>query len=128
MRRIRQLFLLTPLMFLSFGCGSSSPPPGTQFGPEVVEGGVIFRYYDPQATRVYIVGDFNNWSVRSDAMVDKNGDGQWTLLYMLAPGLYEYKFVVNGKKWIADPHNPETVPDGFDGVNSVVRVARGGAK
>ena len=55
-------------------------------------------------------------------MTDKNADGQWTLLYTLPPGVYEYKFVINDKKWIADPRNPHTVPDGFDGVNSVVRV------
>jgi 1,4-alpha-glucan branching enzyme len=109
---------------LTVGCGSGSPPPGTQFGPEFVEGGVIFRYYDTDATRVYVVGDFNNWSVRADPMIDKNADGQWTLLYTLPPGTYEYKFVINGSKWIADPHNPATVPDGFDGVNSVLKIAK----
>jgi 1,4-alpha-glucan branching enzyme len=116
--------VLIPMLLLGLGCGSSSRPPGSQSGPEFVDGGIIFRYYDPGATRVHVVGDFNNWSVRSDPMIDKNGDGQWTLLYTLAPGLYEYKFVINGKKWIADPHNPQSAPDGFDGVNSVVRVPK----
>jgi 1,4-alpha-glucan branching enzyme len=119
MRVVRYLVLL-PVVLLCLGCGSK--PPGSQSGLELVDGGVIFRYYDRDAHRVNVVGDFNNWSPRSDPMTDKNGDGQWTLLYTLPPGIYEYKFVINDKKWIADPRNPQTVPDGFDGVNSVVRV------
>ena len=121
MRRI--LFVLL-IAAGSFGCGSSGPPPGMETGPELVDGGVIFRFYDRDARRVHIVGDFNNWSVRSDPMVDKNGDGQWTILYTLSPGIYEYKFVINRTKWIADPRNPETVPDGFDGVNSVLKIPK----
>ncbi|MEJ2721185.1 MAG: glycogen-binding domain-containing protein [bacterium] len=78
-------------------------------GPEVVEGGVVFRFYDPDATRVNVAGDFNNWS-------------EWTLFYDLPPGVYEYKFVIDGTRWIADPENPEKVSDGFDGENSVLRV------
>jgi len=108
MRVIRYLVLL-PVVMLFLGCGSK--PPGSQSGLELVDGGVIFRYYDRGARRVNLVGDFNNWSVRSDPMIDKNGDGQWTLLYTLAPGLYEYKFVIDDKKWIADPRNPQTVPE-----------------
>lgn len=109
---------------LQSGCSSSSVPPGARTGPELVEGGVIFRYYDTEATKVYVVGDFNNWSVRADPMVDKNGDGEWTLFYTLPPGVYEYKFVIDGVNWIPDPRNPNTVPDGFDGRNSVVRIPK----
>ena len=29
----------------------------------------------------------------------------------LEPGEYEYKFVVNGSEWIADPENPRVVGD-----------------
>jgi len=90
--------------------------------PEIVQGGVIFRYFDPKAKRVNLVGDFNNWSPRADSMVDENGDGEWTLFYDLKPGVYQYKFVVDATKWIADPKNPERVSDGFEGQNSVVRV------
>ncbi|MDH3215693.1 MAG: glycogen-binding domain-containing protein [Candidatus Krumholzibacteria bacterium] len=108
-------------LVVQVGC-SGTPSVRGRMGPELVADGVIFRYYDPDATKVYVVGDFNNWSVRSDPMIDKNGDGEWTLLYTLAPGVYQYKFVVDGVKWIPDPSNNETVPDGFDGVNSVLRI------
>ena len=106
------------------GCGGpGTGTGGTQAGPEIVDGGVLFRFFDAEATRVNIVGDFNNWSLHSDPMVDKNGDGEWTLFYSLGPGSYEYKFVIDGVTWIHDPRNPTTAPDGFDGLNSVVRVS-----
>ena len=117
------LALTAAVLATLVGCSATGPPPGTPVGPELVDGGVIFRYYDSRAAKVYVVGDFNNWSLRADPLTDTNGDGHWTLLYMLSPGLYEYKFVVDGK-WIPDPQNPNTVPDGFDGVNSVIRIPK----
>jgi glycosidase len=48
----------------------------------------------------------------------RNGDA-WTVDVTLDPGTYEYKFVVDGDTWIADPANPTTIDDGFGGVNSV---------
>jgi 1,4-alpha-glucan branching enzyme len=104
------------------GCASS--PPGSEFkgGPQVLPDGVIFRLYEPDAERVFLVGDFNDWDPTADPMTDENGDGEWTLYLPLPPGRYEYKFVVDGKYWISDPKNPRQVPDGFDGKNSVVFV------
>lgn len=104
------------------GCFGGAPAGSVGGGLEIVEGGVVFRYYDPKAERVNLVGDFNNWSPRADAMVDENDDGEWTLFYDLPPGVYEYKYVVNGTRWIADPRNPDRVSDGFEGYNSIVRV------
>jgi hypothetical protein len=117
------LAIAVVLTILSAGCGGSGGPPGGSWGgPELVDGGVIFRYFDPDAAKVHVVGDFNNWSASSDPMVDKNGDGEWTLFYNLAPGRYEYKFVVDGSTWIPDPRNQNTVPDGFEGRNSLLVV------
>ncbi|MSP15550.1 MAG: hypothetical protein EXR73_02865 [Myxococcales bacterium] len=38
----------------------------------------------------------------------------------------QYKFLIDGARWVADPANPTAVPDGFGGVNSVARVDCGG--
>jgi hypothetical protein len=46
----------------------------------------------------------------------------FTIELSLAPGQYEYKFLLDNEKLIIDPGNPETVYDGFDGRNSVLRV------
>jgi len=91
-------------------------------GTRVVEGGVMFVFVHPSAKRVDLVGDFNEWNPRADPMNDKNGDGNWTLFYPLVPGVYRYKFVVDGRRWVPDPTNPDGEPDGFDGRNSIVRV------
>lgn len=114
--------LLLMILVVCIGCGSRRGSGRYTLGPELVDGGVIFHFYEPEAESVYLVGDFNNWSLRADPMVDENGDGEWTLFYSLSPGVYEYKFVVNAVKWVPDPRNPETVPDGFDGRNSLLRI------
>ncbi len=98
---------------------------GFQVTPEITAGGAIFRYHDPGAKRVYIVGDFNNWSPYADPMKDADGDGTWELFFPMAPGSYAYKLIVDGK-WIADPNNPLDEPDGFGGRNSVVKIPASG--
>jgi 1,4-alpha-glucan branching enzyme len=113
------------LLAVSHGCAGRGSPAGGfagqgDQGPEIAEGGAIFRYYDKDADKVHLAGDFNNWSPAADPMIDRNGDGEWTLFYPLSPGRYEYKFVVDGVYWIADPKNPNAVSDGFEGRNSVI--------
>jgi 1,4-alpha-glucan branching enzyme len=103
------------------GCGGP-PPPTMAGGPEPVTGGAVFRYKNPDAKKVCLVGDFNDWSPTSDPMTDDNSDGEWTLFYPLKPGSYAYKFLVDGKNWVADPTNPLSEPDGFDGRNSILKI------
>lgn len=91
-------------------------------GPQAVEGGIKFTIQQPKAVKVAIAGDFNDWSTTSDPLFDREKTGQWTLIIPLAPGTYQYKFVIDGEKWIPDPGNQKRVKDGFDGFNSVVDV------
>jgi hypothetical protein len=79
-------------------------------GVTKVEGGVEFSYEDLGAGSVSLAGNFNNWSMNADQMV-QDADGVWRVVMDLAPGDYEYKFVVNGSEWIADPDNPRVVGD-----------------
>jgi hypothetical protein len=46
----------------------------------------------------------------------------YTLELFLAPGKYEYKLLLNKEIMTVDPNNPESVYDGFDGRNSVLRI------
>jgi len=56
------------------------------------------------ATKVALYGSFNNW--RNDELfMNKTAIG-WELPYVLGPGNYEYKFVVDGNS-IPDPDNPD---------------------
>ena len=90
-------------------------------GPVKVEGGYLFSHKAPSATSVHLAGGFNGWSTTANPMVNK--DGVWTVVLELAPGRYEYKFVVDGgAQWEYDAGNPETAPDPYGGKNSVVVV------
>jgi len=119
--RVKCVSLALALAVFAAGCGGPPPPPKTG-GPEPVDGGVMFRYRNPDAKRVNLVGDFNEWSPTADPMTDENGDGEYTLFYPLGVGTYAYKFLVDGKNWVADPANPLSEPDGFNGRNSIVKI------
>jgi 1,4-alpha-glucan branching enzyme len=90
--------------------------------PHEVEGGILFRYEAPAARMVTLAGNFNNWGGTEgggrydptiDAMTDDDGDGIWTIVMALAPGRYQYKFVIdNGVRWELDPSNPNTGEEG----------------
>jgi 1,4-alpha-glucan branching enzyme len=55
------------------------------------------------AKQVILAGTFNNWN-SGELLMSKTAGG-WELPYILAPGNYEYKFIVDGK-WMKDPDNP----------------------
>lgn len=55
------------------------------------------------AKQVTVMGSFNNW--RGDEIYMRKTAGGWQLPYVLGPGNYEYKFIVDGKH-ITDPENP----------------------
>lgn len=71
---------------------------------------------------VEVSGSFNTWAEPPAApALTRGNDGVWRLTLTLGPGSHSYKLIVNGT-WIADPANPNTEPDGFKGVNSVIEL------
>jgi len=70
------------------------------------------------AKNVLLTGSFNNWS-RNELLMKKTQSG-WELPYVVAPGNYEYKFVVDGK-WMPDPENPFTIGQG-EFTNSLIAL------
>lgn len=81
---------------------------------------VSLEFEDPDARRVSVAGEFNQWSPDADEMT-KGDDGVFRITLELETGTYEYKFVVDGT-WMEDPANPESVPDPYGGSNSVLTV------
>ena len=81
------------------------------------------KIYETSIESVSVAGEFNRWDAFAHPMNDYNHDGIWTKWIKLDPGEYEYKFVVNGKRWIADPANPNKIEDGWNGFNSVVSAS-----
>jgi hypothetical protein len=80
-----------------------------------------FIYYAPEATSVKIVGSFNNWIPTEDYLMDRNEDGTWSKIIPLAPGEYQYKFIVDDK-WVEDRNNPNIVTDPYGGRNSILSI------
>jgi hypothetical protein len=64
------------------------------------------------ATQVVLAGSFNRWKP-FELLMTKTATG-WSLPYVLGPGNYGYRFIVDGKA-IADPENPYFVADAGKG-------------
>lgn len=76
---------------------------------------------DPGST-VFLAGSFNAWNPTGTKMIDKDGNGLYSVSVTLAPGIYEYKFVINGE-WTLDPDpDRDWTQNGLGTLNSVLRV------
>ena len=75
----------------------------------------------PGARMVQVAGDFNGWNPAQTSLA-QTSDGAWTVTIPLKPGRYAYMFVVDGRRWIADPFAAEQKDDGFGARNAVVDV------
>lgn len=54
------------------------------------------------ARTVSLVGDFNDWDPYATPLTYA-GDGVWSVVVTLNPGLVRYSFLVDGTEWRADP-------------------------
>ncbi len=70
---------------------------------------------------IYVSGTFNNWDGKAKRMKDSNGTGNYAATLMLAPGEYQYKFVVDGE-WQVDPECPDWAINDFGTLNNLVTV------
>ena len=121
--------LLTPLAALWPTAALPEPPKTPQkvppaekapapAAPQTVK--VTFVLLDLDAKQVSLSGDFNGWA--SDATPMKRDDaGHWETTIALAPGRYEYKFVVDGN-WKHDPLARVNVWNQSGTLNSVAQV------
>ena len=81
---------------------------------------VTFTLLEPNAKQVALTGDFNGWASDATPMT-RYGDGHWEATIALAPGRYEYKFVVDGN-WKHDPLARVNVWNQNGSLNSVAQV------
>lgn len=81
-----------------------------------------FIFVNDSASRVAIVGDFNDWDEEVSPLRRVSDKGVWTITIPLAPGRYHYTFVVDGTTWVPDPDAPRTLQDDFGRPNSVITV------
>ena len=88
----------------------------------IVKGGgqrITFTLYAPQASRVALVGDFNQWGEPGIPM-SENRSGEWTVTLTLEPGSYRYLFSVDGG--IQPDPRSALLSDPYGGEVSLVHV------
>ena len=96
---------------------SYSPTPDTVYV-------VRFVLADARAHTVTLLGDFNAWAKHATPLTATGKRGVWSAQVALAPGRHEYAFLVDGKRWVADPA-AEHHADDFGTQSSVVTVGAG---
>jgi Glycogen recognition site of AMP-activated protein kinase/Domain of unknown function (DUF3471) len=85
-----------------------------------LKGNTTFRLKGHEdAAIVVLSGSFDNWN-QSQLVFGREG-GEWVCRVDLDPGIYQYKFIVDGD-WLLDPSNPDTVEDEAGNVNNVLEV------
>jgi chromosome partitioning protein len=89
-------------------------------GPQA-RSGVLFSIKALGAHDVKLAGDFNSWVPDRDVLSLKEEGGIWKKFVFLAPGSYQYKFVIDDE-WREDPNNGLVVQDSLGGQSSVVVV------
>lgn len=75
----------------------------------------------PKAKKVILAGSFNNWN-EEEIKMHQQGNG-WVITLDLKPGIYEYKFIVDGN-WNHDIKNPLYVLNQHETLNSILLVGK----
>ena len=81
---------------------------------------ITFKLEASEAKEAHLAGDFNSWDAKKHAM-KRDNKGRWSKIVTLAPGMYEYKFLVDGE-WQNDPSNDQVVPNSFGTLNNLLNV------
>ena len=68
--------------------------------------------------KVTLYGDFTNWQL---ARMRRQKNGAFVAVVPLTPGVYEYKFEVDGQ-WVMDPDNSDRALNPYGTLNSVAVV------
>jgi len=90
---------------------------------------MTFVFVTHGATKVSIVGDFNQWNADATPMERIQNSNAWKVTVPLSAGRHLYSFYAvgaDGEKWFADPNAP-TADDGFGRENSIILVGKGSA-
>lgn len=124
-RKSRRVFAFNPLLAAAaaaiFIVGLSLGIFFTRLNGSTVT--VRFTLEAPQASSVYLAGDFNAWGGEDYKLSRASSDSPWEISVKLEKGkAYVYNFVVNGSTWIADPKALARIDDGFGGSGSLLRL------
>ncbi|MCX7904450.1 MAG: hypothetical protein N2486_08045 [Caloramator sp.] len=88
---------------------------------------IKFRYYYPDANKVSVVGDFNNWDGYANVMT-KNEDGIWEEEILIGPGKHRYRFLIDDVIKVNDPYANIYVQNENDELDSLIIIDEEGRR
>jgi len=94
------------------------PPDASEKPSATGRRNILFKLGRPTARKVEIIGDFNEWMRQPMKKAGK----VWQISIPLAPGSYEYAFVVDDKR-VRDPNNKKTASGGKASILTVKPLA-----
>jgi hypothetical protein len=114
--------LLIGGLALAAGLAAVTLVPGPS-APAAASGATAVRFSISAevASRVSVVGDFNDWNPAGTPLRRVAG-GQWSVTVPLTPGRYRFSFLLDGETWIPDPHLPQIPDPDFGAPTSVITV------
>lgn len=78
----------------------------------------------PEARRVAVAGDFNDWSVEATPLTRDEGSRRWSVTLALRGGAHRYAFVVDGTRWVPDPRAERSVEGENGRIYSLLNLSR----
>jgi 1,4-alpha-glucan branching enzyme len=73
------------------------------------------------ATTVQLLGDFNNWDVKTAPFMKKGKEEYSIQIELASPNTYQFKYLIDGNRWQNDFSADSYVPSPFGGAdNSVI--------
>ena len=109
-------------LLVVFGLGRAAAPGGAAAQSAPVRTTIHFELHAPGADQVELLGSFNDWKTGDVVLTGPDASGHWTADVELPEGRYEYIFLVDGERWVADPRATIHRPDGFGRVNTIITV------
>ena len=97
-----------------------SPPAPTRPIPVAADTRPVLLRLAAPASRVSVVGDFNDWDPAATPL--RRDGGTWTVQLHLRPGRYHYTFLIDGRRWASDPAEPRAAESDFGAPMSVLTV------
>lgn len=91
------------------------------YGVRTTSQGLLFVHPAPQAKRVSVAGDFNDWDPSATPLKWDENLGLWQACVQVPPGRYHYRLVIDGL-WQPDPYNASSETNVYGELNSVAEL------
>ncbi|HLK55285.1 MAG TPA: alpha amylase N-terminal ig-like domain-containing protein [Chthonomonadaceae bacterium] len=117
-RRITLLLSLVLFCWVSHVEARQTPPP-----PPLGAREVTIAYTPVGFVRsIALAGEFNHWSTTANLLSRPTRGAAWSTTLTLEPGVYPFKYFVDGQRWVNDQSRPSQRDDSGN-VNSLLIVA-----